>query len=623
MRSDTVTPRTPDARPVLIYDGDCAFCVHWVRYWQRLTGANVSYAPYQQVGARYPQITTSEFGRAAQYVAPDGHIAAGAEAAFRTLAHAPGKAWWLALYRRLPGFAWLCERVYALVAAHRGIAYRATLLLWGRDAMPPRFELTARLFIGGLALVCLAAFVSLGVQIGGLVGSDGILPARDYLAAVAQRFGVERYWLFPTLFWFDAGDRTLQAACVAGAVASALLLLRVAPRVNLALLFVLYLSLFYAGQTFMSFQWDLLLLESGFLAFALFGRPALLVWIARWLVFRFMFMSGVVKLLGDPAWLDFTALRYHFQTQPLPTPLAWYAARLPDGALLSGAAATLAIELVLPFFILLPRRLRFVAAWAFIGLQCAIVLSGNYGFFNGLAIVLCLTLFDDAAIRRVLPRRLRGALSFESASVQSSLGWSRRLAPAYAAFSLFFGGLQLVETWRAPGLPDATERLVDAIAPLRIVNRYGPFKAMTRERPEIVIEGSRDGEHWREYAFRYKPGDVRRRPGWNLAHQPRLDWQMWFAAMQTERENPWFARLLRGLLRNSPPVVALLAENPFADAPPLEVRALLYDYRFADAARHEAGQWWTREPAGVYFPAVRLSGDGTGLSPVEQLHFER
>jgi hypothetical protein len=116
---------------------------------------------------------------------------------------------------------------------------------------------------------------------------------------------------------------------------------------------------------------------------------------------------------------------------------------------------------------------------------------------------------------------------------------------------------------------------------------------------------------------------VRRRPGWNLAHQPRLDWQMWFAAMQTERENPWFARLLRGLLRNSPPVVALLAENPFADAPPLEVRALLYDYRFADAARHEAGQWWTREPAGVYFPAVRLSGDGTGLSRVEQLHFEK
>ena len=558
-----------------------------------------------------------------QYVAPDGHIAAGAEAAFRTLAHAPGKAWWLALYRRLPGFAWLCERAYALVAAHRGIAYRATLLLWGRDAMPASFELTARLFIGGLALVYLAAFVSLGVQIGGLVGGDGILPARDYLAAVAQRFGSERYWLFPTLFWFDAGDRTLQAACVAGAVASVLLLCRIAPRIVLALLFVLYLSLFYAGQTFMSFQWDLLLLESGFLAFALFDRPALLVWIARWLVFRFMFMSGLVKLLGDPAWLAFTALRYHFQTQPLPTPLAWYAARLPDGVLLFGAAATLAIELVLPFFILLPRRLRFVAAWAFIGLQCAIVLSGNYGFFNGLAIVLCLTLFDDAAICRVLPQPLRAAVSFKGAPARSDTGWSGRLPLGFAAFSLFFGALQLAETWRAPGLPDATDRLADAIAPLRIVNRYGPFKAMTRDRPEIVIEGSRDGAHWQEYAFRYKPGDVRRRPSWNLAHQPRLDWQMWFAAMQTEHENPWFAHLLRGLLRNSPPVVALLAGNPFADAPPLEVRAQLYDYRFANEAQHDAGQWWAREPAGIYFPAVRLSADGTGLSPVEQLHFEK
>ena len=623
MRSDTMTPRTLDARPVLIYDGDCAFCLHWVRYWQRLTGERVLYAPYQQIGAQYPQIAPGEFRRAAQYVAADGRIAAGAEAAFRTLAHAPGKAWWFALYRRLPGFAWLCERAYAFIAAHRGLAHRATLLLWGRDAMPPRLELTARLFIGGLALVYLAAFISLGVQIGGLVGSDGVLPARDYFAAVAQRFGSERYWLFPTLFWFDASDLSLQATCWAGALASLLLLWRVAPRINLALLFLLYLSLFYAGQTFMSFQWDLLLLESGFLAFALAGRPALLVWIARWLVFRFMFMSGIVKLLGDPAWPAFTALRFHFQTQPLPTPLAWHAARLPDAVLLIGAAATLAIEVVLPFFVLLPRRLRFVAAWSFIGLQCAIVLTGNYGFFNWLAIVLCLTLFDDAAIRRLLPPRLRAALSFEGAPAHGDSGWSDRLPLGFAACSLFFGALQLVETWRAPGLPDATDRLAAAIAPLRIVNRYGPFKAMTRERPEIVIEGSRDGEHWQEYAFRYKPGDLRRRPSWNLAHQPRLDWQMWFAAMQTERENPWFAHLLRGLLRDSPTVVALLAGNPFTGAPPLELRARLYDYRFADVAQHAAGQWWTRQPAGVYFPAVRLSADGTRLSPVEQLHFEK
>jgi hypothetical protein len=223
----------------------------------------------------------------------------------------------------------------------------------------------------------------------------------------------------------------------------------------------------------------------------------------------------------------------------------------------------------------------------------------------------------------VLPRRLRAGTSFDNAPARSHIVWGGRLALAFAAFSLLFGALQLAETWRSPGLPDATDRLIEAIAPLRIVNRYGPFKAMTRERPEIVIEGSRDGVHWREYAFRYKPGDVRQRPRWTLSHQPRLDWQMWFAAMQTEHENPWFAHLLRGLLRNSPPVVALLAENPFADTPPLEVRALLYDYRFADAAQHDARQWWTREPAGIYFPAVRLSADGTRLSPVEQLHIGR
>ena len=292
--------------------------------------------------------------------------------------------------------------------------------------------------------------------------------------------------------------------------------------------------------------------------------------------------------------------------------------------LLFGAAATLAIELVLPFLILLPRRLRFVAAWAFIGLQCAIVLSGNYGFFNGLAIVLCLTLFDDAAIRRVLPRRLRGAVSFESASVRSRLGWSRRLAPAYAAFSLLFGTLQLVETWRAPGLPRC-DRRASSTPSRRCASSTATARSrsMTRERPEIVIEGSRDGEHWQEYAFRYKPGDVRRRrAGTSAPAAARL-------ADVVRRDG----RAAREPVVRAPaarPAAQLAAGRRAARREPVRrarrrsrCGALLYDYRFADAAQHDAGQWWTREPAGVYFPAVRLSGDGTGLSPVEQLHLEK
>jgi predicted DCC family thiol-disulfide oxidoreductase YuxK len=370
-------PRPRGATPVLLYDGDCAFCQHWVRYWQQLTAERVRYEPWQRVATQYPQIERSAFEQAAQYVGADGHVAAGAEAAFRVLAHARGKGHGLWLYRHAPGFAWLAERAYRFIAAHRALAHRVTLVLWGRDARPPAYALTARLFLGGLALIYLAAFLSLGVQVSGLLGPGGILPAGDYFAAVARRFGPERYWFFPSVFWLGAGDGALQSACAAGVLAAGVLLLGRWPRACLALLFALYLSLFYAGQAFMSFQWDLLLLESGFLALVLCKRAALMVWVARWLVFRFMLMSGLVKLLGDPAWRDFDALRHHFQTQPLPTPLAWYAAQLPESVLRVGAGATLAIELLLPFFVLLPRRARFLAAWVFIGFQSVILLTGN------------------------------------------------------------------------------------------------------------------------------------------------------------------------------------------------------------------------------------------------------
>ena len=549
-------------KPVLIYDGDCGFCVYWARYWQALTGDSVRYAAYQEVGTRYPQITPADFQRAVQYVTPDGRVASGAEASLRTLSHAPGKAWWLALYRHVPGLSTLAERVYAGIARHRPAAYRVSLLLWGRAHWPPRHQATVRLFLAGLALIYLAAFVSLAVQIEGLVGSDGILPLQDYLAAIAERYGVERYWLFPTVFWLAASDAALLLVCWTGALLSLLLLCNIRPRLCLALLFVLYLSLFYAGQVFTSYQWDLLLLESGFLALLLSSGSHLAVWLARWLVFRFMFMSGLVKVLGAPEWRDFSALGNQFATQPLPTPLAWYAARLPEVALQVGTALTLTIELLLPLFIFLPRRLRFLAAGGIIMLQAAILLTGNYNFFNLLAILLCLLLFDDAAIRGRLPRWLVPRDKSRDAA-RLPRPWARRAVIVYAVGSLVLGGWQLAEKFPGATLPGGVSSLADYVSSWRIINPYGPFGAMSSERAEIIIEGSQDGEHWVEYAFRYKPGAVDRRPTWNIPHQPRLDWQMWVAALGSQQQNPWFGQLLRRLLRNSPAVSGLLKGNPF------------------------------------------------------------
>jgi hypothetical protein len=237
-------------------------------------------------------------------------------------------------------------------------------------------------------------------------------------------------------------------------------------------------------------------------------------------------------------------------------------------------------------------------------LQTLIVLTGNYNFFNLLTMFLCVLLFDDAALRRLVPRWLesktkdRGALPSRAATVA---------AAALALVVVPVGLNRIWETLAHKDLP-VLGALTRAVSPLFIVNPYGLFAVMTTSRPEILIEGSADGKIWREYVFRYKPGPLSRPAMWNIPHQPRLDWQMWFAALGSVRENPWIVGLMWRLLEASPPVLELLDSNPFANGPPKYVRAQLYEYRFADQATHAAtGQWWVRRLEGVYFPEVSLA----------------
>ena len=594
-------------RPLLIYDSDCGFCVYWVRYWQGLTGDRVTYAPYQEVAAQYPEIPLTAFQRAVQYVAPDGKIASGAEAVLLTLSHASGKSFWLTLYRQLPAFAAIAEGLYAFVASHRSALYRPSLWLWGRDYEAPRYDLVSWLFIRSIGLIYFAAFVSFGMQALGLIGSHGILPLSGFTDAVRSQLGAGGYWRFPMVFWMGQSDFAIQAACWAGTALSLLLIFNVLPRLSLFFLYALYLSLFYAGQEFMGFQWDLLLLEAGFLTLLLSLATKPGIWLLRWLLFRFMFLSGAVKLLsGDRTWANLSALSYYFQTEPLPTPLAWYAHHLPHEVLTALTAATLVIELALPFLIFFPRRLRFVAAFGFLLLQLVILLTGNYAFFNLLTMALCLVLFDDAAMRKVLPV---GVTRFVQHRVRD-IKPRRIVSYAVGAFALLivFTGLAQLHAVFTGRISIPAAWLNDEIAPLRIVNTYGLFAVMTTTLPEIIVEGSDDGVHWREYGFKYKPGDVMQRPRWNFPHQPRLDWQMWFAALGTASENPWFSMFLQRLLENSPTVTALLGSNPFPDKPPHYVRALLYDYRYSSLQEKEAtGAWWVRQREGIYFPAIALT----------------
>jgi hypothetical protein len=356
----------------------------------------------------------------------------------------------------------------------------------------------------------------------------------------------------------------------------------------------------------MGFQWDLLLLEAGFLALLLSMATKPGIWLLRWLLFRFMFLSGAVKLLsGDPTWANLSALSYYFQTEPLPTPLAWYVHHLPHAVLTAATVATLFIELILPFLIFFPRRLRFVAAFGIVLLQVVILLTGNYAFFNLLTMALCLVLFDDAALRRALPVQVTQFVQHYVRDIQPR----KIVSSAVGAFGLLivFTGLVQLNAVVNSRISPFGAWVLGEIAPLRIVNTYGLFAVMTTTLPEIIVEGSDDGVQWREYGFKYKPGDVMRRPRWNAPHQPRLDWQMWFAALGTASENPWFSRFLQRLLENSPEVTALLGSNPFPRKPPLYVRALLYDYRYSTPEEKKAtGAWWVRQPEGIYYPAITL-----------------
>ncbi len=496
---------------------------------------------------------------------------------------------------------------------------RTHLPAFAMDPAPPEtarapdratYVLSRWLFLRLLGVVYLVAFVSLAVQITGLVGERGVLPARAFLERAHALYGSEAYRLFPSLCWLGASDGVLRTLAWGGAALALLLVAGVAQVAVLALLWLVYLSLSVVGQEFLWFQWDALLLETGLLAILY----APLQWlpslererepstVARWLVwallFKLVFLSGVTKLAsGDPTWRDLTALDFHFWTQPLPPWTAWYAARLPEWLHRGMTLAMLGIELVVPWLIFVPERLGRVrlAAGALLVLgQFGIAFTGNYGFFNLLSLVLCVLLVPDGVLRRVLPLAL--------APGPPEPRWRELAVRGLVCVLAVLSALAFVREisgtlGNRPGTLDSP--LLRAVAPFRSVNGYGLFRVMTRERPEIVIEGSADGVHWQEYEFRWKPGELTRRPGFVAPHQPRLDWQMWFAALDPERAREWLGSLVGHLLRGTPEVLALLGRNPFPARPPRYVRLAYYHYRFSTPdERARTGAWWERTRAG-------------------------
>lgn len=598
-----------NSKPLLVYDNDCDFCRYWIAQWQHITGDRIDYAPFQEVAAEFPEIPLSAFESSVQLIFPNGTVLSGAEAVFRALNN--GLLLWC--YYHLFGFARMAEGTYRFVAQHRPFFSTVTRWFWGTRTERTTFYLSRWLFLRGLGCIYLIAFLSLWVQIHGLIGSNGILPAEQYVAAVRQQIGTEGYYLLPTLFWVNPSDTCLHLLCAGGVVLSLILIAGFLPTATLIGLWMFYLSLVTVGQAFLSFQWDVLLLEVGFLA--IFFAPLRIrdaftrvsetsgafLWLLRWLLFRLMFASGFVKLASDAVWRDLTALNFHYETQPLPTWIGWYVHQFPEWLHKVSVIGMFAVELVIPFLIFAPRRLRTIGCIGLIGLQVLILLTGNYCFFNLLTIALCLLLIDDVTWKGLLSKRFMP--NFQS--VGGAPHRYRRVCIAVVAMLLFllssvrFGG----QLFRDVRFPD-----VAWLRPFRSVNTYGLFADMTESRPEIIVEGSNDRITWETYQFRWKPGDLKAAPKWVAPHQPRLDWQMWFAALRgSYRNTPWFPHFIEALLYGKPEVLQLLAENPFPDTPPRYVRATLYDYHFTDiATKRTEGTWWHREQKGLYCPVVSL-----------------
>ncbi len=518
------------------------------------------------------------------------------------------------------GAAWLAAEVLSRTSPPDAAAQ------WIASKLPapverPRFVTARRVFSFALGAVFLAAFWSWGSQVRGLVGEHGLVPVSEQLTAATA--AGNSIWQIPSLSWLSDGDFMLLAQCWVGALLAIAMCAGFFPGACSLLCWALYLSLMSVGEAFANFQWDALLLETALLAAVWLpwrARPdwgaetdaqKIGLWLLWWLYVRMILESGIVKLTwGDGTWLGYSALDYHFETQPLPLWTAWYAHQAPRWMLRASCWLTYFVEIALPILLLAPPRwrpLRQISAWLQIALQAGIIVTGNYTYFNWLTIALCVPFLDDSS--RIF-RRLR----FQPRETPSARQWPLVPSGAVALASVFFTFDGLGDAFAgAAGQEAQIRRMQEEFqrtkkrpaapwhAPLRSFNSYGLFRTMTLSRPEFVLEGSNDGVNWREYEFSHKAGDVYRRPTLVAPHQPRLDWQMWFAALSPQHYSYLLERLMHRVLEGEPSVLALLEKNPFPSAPPRQVRLSLYDYRFTRFEDHTAA-WWKRQFKGSTQP---------------------
>jgi hypothetical protein len=526
------------------------------------------------------------------------------------------------------------------------------------DRLIPRW-----IFLRALAAIYFSAFYSLLFQIKGLIGPDGILPANQYLAAVARSLGSAKYWYAPSLFWISSSSQMMMAMTWIGLIAAGLAFLNLWPRLSFFVCFVCFLSFVGASGEFSGYQSDGMLLEAGFLA--LFFAPRGLMpgwgandppsraslWLLQWEWFRIYFESGMVKLLsGDEQWRNMTAMDEYYQNGPLPTWIGWYAEHLPHWFHAASAAGTLVMELGIVLMLFFPRKVRLICFLIVTPWEIGVILTANYTFLNYLVLALGVLLLDDRTLARLVPQRWRppvvvrtpeieteeqlsiltvteGSAVAEDAATTAAeeakltrTTWRQRIGRRGSAIGLALSAVML--TWIAYdttvemiGIPIRGVLLpmapVAGLEPFRIANQYGLFAVMTRGRYDIEFQGSNDGENWTPYLFRNKPQLLNEPPRVYAPYQPRFDWNLWFASLGDWHQNEIVPLTEERLLENDADVVALFKGNPFGRSAPKMVRAVLWRYWFTSLEdKRQTGNWWRREYLGLYAPEMTRTADG-------------
>ncbi len=467
------------------------------------------------------------------------------------------------------------------------------------------YQLTRAYFKKTLGFIYLIAFFSTAMQFRGLIGEHGLLPIHLFLKQI-------HFWDSPSLFWFNASDMFVGSVVWVGVALSIFVISGLSERLGnvvsasaWTLLWLFYLSVVNVGQTFYSFGWETMTLEAGFLAIFLGSeevQPATsVVWFLRWVLFRLMFGAGLIKMRGDACWRDLTCMFYHYETQPIPNPLSWHFHHLPHGYLKFQTLYTHFIELVIPWFYFVPGPLGWIAGILTIVFQGCLILSGNLSWLNYLTIVIAISCFDDVFLSKITRVKLP--------VTKAPTLFRKRI------LMLFVGVVLCLSIRPALNLFSAHQMMNASFEPLHLVNTYGAFGSVTKNRDEIILEGTDDHvitkqTVWKEYEFKAKPGDIHRQPPIVAPYHRRLDWLMWFAAMSDWRYHPWLINLINKLLRNDAEILKQMDKNPFPNHPPYAIRAVLYHYRFTTPEeKDKTGDWWVRKAARLYLPPLSLDND--------------